>query len=160
MGRVGQVIGQDKVNKARYSTARTFSANPFGFSHGQRTVREASRGTNQPAPSRRPNSTSQRSTKAAIHHLLEQILWLVIGAILIALLNAVEIFASEDREAILRLFTHASSYASGRRVTVQQADGVINGITVGLDHAGFLIVRKDDGTDTLILAGGVRAAGS
>ncbi len=26
--------------------------------------------------------------------------------------------------------------------------------------AGFLIVRKDDGTDTLILAGGVRAAGS
>lgn len=82
------------------------------------------------------------------------------SAILIALLNAVGNFASEDQEAILRLFTHASSYAAGRRVTVQQADGVISGITAGLDPAGFLIVRKDDGTDTLILAGGVRAAGS
>jgi conjugative transfer signal peptidase TraF len=84
----GSVIGQDKVNKARQGTARTFFANPFGFSHGQRTVHEVSRGTNRPASSRRPNSTSQRSTKAAIHHLLEQILWLAIGAILIALLAA------------------------------------------------------------------------
>jgi len=33
-------------------------------------------------------------------------------------------------------------------------------ITAGLDRDGFLIVRKDDGTDTLILAGGVRAAGA
>lgn len=80
--------------------------------------------------------------------------------LLIALLNAVENFASEDQESILRLFTHASSYAAGRRVTVEQADGVISGITAGLDAAGFLIVRKDDGTETLILAGGVRAAGS
>jgi hypothetical protein len=31
---------------------------------------------------------------------------------------------------------------------------------VGLDPAGFLIVRTDDGTDTLIVAGGVRAARS
>jgi conjugative transfer signal peptidase TraF len=84
----GSVIGQDKVNTARYSTARTFSANPFGFSHGQRTVREVSRGTYRPAPSRRPNSTSQRSTKAAIRQLLEQVLWLAIGAILIARLAA------------------------------------------------------------------------
>ena len=85
----GSVIGgQDKVNTARQGTARTFSANPFGFSHGQRTVREMSRGTNRPAPSRRPNSTSQRSTKAAIRQLLGQVLWLAIGAILIALLAA------------------------------------------------------------------------
>ena len=59
------------------------------------------------------------------------------------------------------LFAHASSYAAGRRVTVRSA---------GRRHrpapprastpTGFLIVRKDDGTDTLILAGGVRAAGS
>jgi biotin-(acetyl-CoA carboxylase) ligase len=36
----------------------------------------------------------------------------------------------------------------------------IEGTTAGLDPAGFLIVRRDDGTDTLIVAGGVRAAGS
>ena len=45
-------------------------------------------------------------------------------------------------------------------MTVEQPDGVIEGVTAGLDPSGFLIVRKDDGTDTLILAGGVRAAGS
>ena len=81
-------------------------------------------------------------------------------AILIALLRAVDIFTREDRESILRLFSHASSYAAGRRVTVHQPAGIIEGTTAGLDPAGFLIVRKDDGTDTLILAGGVRAAGS
>ena len=64
------------------------------------------------------------------------------------------------RRAILRLFTQASSYAAGRRVEVEQPDGVIRGVTAGLNPDGFLIVRKDDGTDTLILAGGVRAAGS
>jgi BirA family biotin operon repressor/biotin-[acetyl-CoA-carboxylase] ligase len=80
--------------------------------------------------------------------------------ILIALLREVDRYTSEDPEDILRLFTHASSYACGRRVRVDQPDGVIEGTTAGLDASGFLIVRKDDGTDTLIVAGGVRAAGS
>ena len=35
-----------------------------------------------------------------------------------------------------------------------------HGATRGLNPEGYLIVRKDDGTDTLILAGGVRAAGA
>jgi BirA family biotin operon repressor/biotin-[acetyl-CoA-carboxylase] ligase len=80
--------------------------------------------------------------------------------ILIALLPAVDAIIKEDSETILRLFAHASSYVAGRRVTVDQPDGVTFGTTAGLDPAGYLIVRKDDGTDTLILAGGVRAAGS
>lgn len=80
--------------------------------------------------------------------------------ILEALLSAVDAFAAEDTATILRLFTHASSYAAGRRVTVQQPDGVVEGMTAGLNPDGFLIVRQDDGTETLILAGGVRAAGS
>ena len=80
--------------------------------------------------------------------------------ILAALIPAVETFVKEGKDSILRLFTRASSYAAGRRVAVRQADGVIEGTTVGLDPDGFLVLRKDDGTDTLILAGGVRAAGS
>jgi len=80
--------------------------------------------------------------------------------ILNALIPAVEAIIKEDKETILRLFTQASSYAAGRRVIVQQPNGVIHGTTVGLDPDGFLVVRQDDGTDTLILAGGVRAAGS
>jgi len=80
--------------------------------------------------------------------------------ILRALLHSIPSFISEDNETILRLFTHASSYAAGRRVVVDQPGGMVEGVTAGLDPAGFLIVRKDDGTETLILAGGVRAAGS
>ena len=86
--------------------------------------------------------------------------------ILFALFPAIDSLIAEDPETILRLFTHASSYVAGRRVTVDQPGqpgqpgGVITGTTAGLDPSGFLIVRQDDGTDTLILAGGVRAAGS
>jgi len=80
--------------------------------------------------------------------------------LVVTLLTAVDAFVKRDPGTILRLFTEASSYASGRRVTVEQPGGVVHGTTAGLDPAGFLIVRRDDGTDTLILAGGVRAAGS
>ncbi|HJT88170.1 MAG TPA: biotin--[acetyl-CoA-carboxylase] ligase [Bryobacteraceae bacterium] len=80
--------------------------------------------------------------------------------ILLALIPAVESFASLDAGSILRLFARASSYAAGRRVVVQQAGGVVEGVTAGLDPSGYLIVRRPDGTDTLIVAGGVRAAGA
>jgi BirA family biotin operon repressor/biotin-[acetyl-CoA-carboxylase] ligase len=80
--------------------------------------------------------------------------------ILLALLPAIDSVTSEDQDTILRLFTHASSYVAGRRVTVDQPGGSITGTTAGLDSAGFLKVRRDDGTDTLILAGGVRALSS
>ena len=74
------------------------------------------------------------------------------------LLAAVETYIKLPPADILNLFTRASSYAAGRRVTVDLPDGRIHGTTRGLDRDGYLIVRKDDGTDTLILAGGVRAA--
>jgi BirA family biotin operon repressor/biotin-[acetyl-CoA-carboxylase] ligase len=80
--------------------------------------------------------------------------------ILLALLPAVDTIVAQDRSAILASFTHLSSYAQGRRVEVHQPEGVLEGTTVGLDPDGFLIVRQDDGTDTLIVAGGVRAARS
>ena len=80
--------------------------------------------------------------------------------LLAALVPAVDSLAGEDPETILRLFARASSYAAGRRVAVDLPDGVIEGTTAGLNPEGFLIVRRDDGTETLILAGGVRATGS
>jgi len=80
--------------------------------------------------------------------------------IILALLPAVDTIVAQDKPAILQSFTHLSSYASGKRVEVQQPEGIIQGTTAGLDPAGFLIVRQDDGTDTLIVAGGVRAARS
>jgi BirA family biotin operon repressor/biotin-[acetyl-CoA-carboxylase] ligase len=82
--------------------------------------------------------------------------------LLIALLGAVDRYcgflaADGGREAILSLFTVRSSYARNKRVTVNQGASVLEGTTAGLDPSGFLIVRKDDGTQDLVLAGGVRS---
>ena len=75
--------------------------------------------------------------------------------ILLSLIPAIDRYAALPLEQILDLFTQASTYVSGRRVVVNELEGV----TAGLDASGFLKLRHDDGTVTLILAGGVRAAG-
>jgi BirA family biotin operon repressor/biotin-[acetyl-CoA-carboxylase] ligase len=84
--------------------------------------------------------------------------------ILIALLPAVDRYAAllADRgpDPILELFSRRSSYASGKRVVVRQGDSILRGTTAGLNAAGFLVVRKDDGSDEIVLAGGVRATGA
>lgn len=82
----------------------------------------------------------------------------VLARLIGAIDETVSILESDGREAILRLFAEASSYASGRRVVVESAGEVLRGTTHGLNSSGFLILRKDDGTDTLVLAGGVRPA--
>jgi BirA family biotin operon repressor/biotin-[acetyl-CoA-carboxylase] ligase len=61
-------------------------------------------------------------------------------------------------QAILDQFTRRSSYASGKRVQVDTPGGMVTGTTAGLDPAGFLKVHGDDGSESLILAGGVRPA--
>jgi len=77
-------------------------------------------------------------------------------ALLTRLLESIDAFtkllADEGPDAILRLFTEASSYVRGRRVVV---DGV-TGATDGLDSKGFLWLREDSGARRRILAGGVR----
>ena len=62
--------------------------------------------------------------------------------------------------SILDLFTRHSSYARGKRVSVDQPGGLLTGTTAGLDPNGFLKLRADDGSESLILAGGVRPAPS
>ena len=71
----------------------------------------------------------------------------------------VALLEQRGSSAILDLFSQRSSYASGKRVVVRQGDSMVLGTTAGLNDAGFLVVRKDDGSDEIILAGGVRAAG-
>ena len=81
--------------------------------------------------------------------------------ILLALLPAIDSVVRAGRATtILARVHHCSSYASGLRVRSISPTASIEGVTAGLDPTGFLIVRHDDGTDTLILAGGVRAARS
>jgi BirA family biotin operon repressor/biotin-[acetyl-CoA-carboxylase] ligase len=79
-------------------------------------------------------------------------------ALLTRLLDSIdthcEILQNQGSDAIMRLFTRASSYVFGRRVRLE--DTGETGTTDGLDANGFLILRKDDGRRTTVLAGGVR----
>lgn len=60
--------------------------------------------------------------------------------------------------AILRLFTAASSYVEGRRVIVDLPGGPVAGTTTGLTPDGFLRLLKDSRETITITAGGVRPA--
>lgn len=82
--------------------------------------------------------------------------------LLVQLIEAVDSFCGlvtkGQVQAILRMFSRASTSVDGRRVKVHQGDSILEGTTEGLDSSGFLILRKDDGTRSLILSGGVRPA--
>lgn len=73
--------------------------------------------------------------------------------LLVALVESVDRYRALSPDNIRRRFAEASSYVVGKRVRVETG---IEGITCGLDPAGFLRVREDNGTETTILAGGVR----
>lgn len=62
----------------------------------------------------------------------------------------------EGGEPILAMFSQASSFVFGRRVSVDQGHALLEGTTAGLNSSGFLILQHDDGTKNVILAGGVR----
>jgi BirA family biotin operon repressor/biotin-[acetyl-CoA-carboxylase] ligase len=83
-------------------------------------------------------------------------------SLLIDLLPAIDSFCrmlvEGGRQPILDRFARRSSYTRGKRVRVEQPGGVIEGTTAGLNPAGFLKLRADDGSESLILAGGVRPA--
>jgi len=73
--------------------------------------------------------------------------------LLVALIESVDRYTRLSSDEILRQFTSASSYVSGKRVRIETG---LEGVTCGLDPAGFLRVREDNGTETVILAVGVR----
>ncbi|MCL4797791.1 MAG: biotin--[acetyl-CoA-carboxylase] ligase [Bryobacteraceae bacterium] len=68
----------------------------------------------------------------------------------------VNILETSGGAAILRLFTAASSYVSGRRVAVELPAGETRGITAGLTPEGFLLLDTEAGERITITAGGVR----
>jgi BirA family biotin operon repressor/biotin-[acetyl-CoA-carboxylase] ligase len=80
--------------------------------------------------------------------------------LLIHLIESIDSFthmlAQGGRDPVLAMFSRASSYVRGKHVTVEQGDRLLEGVTDGLDPSGFLLLRLADGTQTTILAGGVR----
>ena len=73
-------------------------------------------------------------------------------ALLERLIEAVDRMVALPPAELIARFSAASSMVSGKRVRVEG----IEGVTCGLDAAGFLRVREDNGTERTILAGGVR----
>lgn len=76
--------------------------------------------------------------------------------LLVALVENVDRYCNVPQEETLRRFADASSYTSGRRVRAEASGKFVEGVTCGLDAAGFLRVREDSGAEITILAGGVR----
>jgi len=68
------------------------------------------------------------------------------------------LLGDEGPEAILRLYSRASSYVAGRPVVVEGVEAAFEGITDGLDASGFLWVKTARGRRRLVRAGGVRPA--
>jgi len=62
----------------------------------------------------------------------------------------------EGGEPILSMFSRASSFVYGRRVSVDQGHSMAQGTTAGLNSSGFLILQGDDGIRKVIFTGGVR----
>ena len=86
------------------------------------------------------------------------------STLLVALLRALdrELLLLEEASApngaaLLERFAGASSWVSGKRVTVPEQGGY-TGVTAGLDVHGFLRVVDDDSVLRTVLSGGVREA--
>ncbi|HUJ41085.1 MAG TPA: biotin--[acetyl-CoA-carboxylase] ligase [Candidatus Acidoferrales bacterium] len=67
-------------------------------------------------------------------------------------------FLRQGGEAILRRFSEVSSYCEGKRVRVATARETFLATTAGLDSAGVLRVRRENGKMEPVLAGDVREA--
>ena len=66
--------------------------------------------------------------------------------LLIELLPSVDSYCAlletEGRGPIIEMFSRASSYVSGRRVSVDQDGSMLRGTTAGLNDSGFLILQR------------------
>ncbi len=103
-----------------------------------------------------PSEIAPLATSLRIESGLAQSRETLLAELLPAIDSYCEILVSDGKRAILDMFTQASSYVHGRRVRVDQGDSTLIGITVGLNAAGFLMLRDDMGKAHTIIAGGVR----
>ena len=84
----------------------------------------------------------------------------LLSNLLITLDSEIDLLEAELRgthpgPTLLKRFTAASTWVSGKRVRVDE-NGGYTGMTAGLDHHGFLLVTGDDGLVHKVLSGGVR----
>ncbi len=80
----------------------------------------------------------------------------VLTSVLRSLESYYALFCEQGARPIIAEFAEASSYVSGKVVTVDAPGGPVYGTTAGLDSSGVLLLRKEDGSTEPILAGSVR----
>lgn len=81
----------------------------------------------------------------------------VLAALLRALDRRYQQFQEAGSAAVIADFQSRSSFAFGRRISVENEFGAFTGATQGLDSSGFLLVRRDDtGAVEPVLVGTIR----
>lgn len=103
-----------------------------------------------------PEDLAPTATSLRIESGREQSRVELLDALINTVNEQVALLTREGKDPILRAFTHASSYVSGRRVVADHGAQQVRGVTDGLDANGFLLLRLDNGARVPILAGGVR----
>jgi BirA family biotin operon repressor/biotin-[acetyl-CoA-carboxylase] ligase len=85
----------------------------------------------------------------------------VLGAVLRALDRSLaRLLGPNGRASTVEEFEKQSTFARGRRVEISEGGADVRGVTDGLDHAGYLLLRRDDtGAVEPIYTGRVRPAG-
>ncbi len=81
---------------------------------------------------------------------------LLLEAILRQIERYYGVFLERGTAAIVEAFSRASSYARGKRVSVERIDEPLEGVTAGLDASGVLLLRTASGETVSIIAGSVR----
>jgi len=102
-----------------------------------------------------PEELAHIATSLRIESGKEQSLEALLQRVLSKIDDYCELLTEAGMDPILRLFSAASTYVSGRRVAVDS----MTGTTAGLDKNGFLLLRQDNGNTVTIFAGGVRPLG-
>jgi BirA family transcriptional regulator, biotin operon repressor / biotin---[acetyl-CoA-carboxylase] ligase len=67
-------------------------------------------------------------------------------------------FVSDGAQSVIERFAAASSYARGKHVRVTNGKDTFTGVTAGLGPEGLLLVKRDGGQVTTVIAGDVAEA--
>ncbi len=105
-----------------------------------------------------PLELANTATSLVLETGAEQDPELLLSALAGSIESHLRILETSGAAAILRLFEATSSFAAGRRVTVELPGGEVTGTTAGLTAEGFLLVRSESGELKTVTAGGVRPA--
>jgi BirA family biotin operon repressor/biotin-[acetyl-CoA-carboxylase] ligase len=103
-----------------------------------------------------PPELAGLATSLRIETGCEYLIEAVLDEILSEVDRYLRILVERGLQAVVELFTRASSYAAGKRVVVVGA-AEMAGVTAGLTSAGTLLLRQDDGTVAPVVAGSVRS---